>query len=69
MTFPYGQKVLNKEVPGVTKASILAALPDVGAAQDNGIAYNARFQQDGNAAVPDRYAAVLISVVTVICVL
>ena len=54
VAFPFGQQLLNKQVPGVTKASMIAALPDVGAAQDAKLTYSVRFVHTDGAAVPDR---------------
>eukprot|EP01024_Parvocaulis_polyphysoides_P020164 TRINITY_DN19322_c1_g2_i1.p1 TRINITY_DN19322_c1_g2~~TRINITY_DN19322_c1_g2_i1.p1 ORF type:complete len:334 (-),score=41.60 TRINITY_DN19322_c1_g2_i1:29-1030(-) len=41
--FPLGMKYISRSTPGVTQASIAAALPDVGAGQDNIVKYTTSF--------------------------
>lgn len=39
VSFPQGQGLMGRSVPGVTKASMIMALPDVGAAMDRPLQY------------------------------
>lgn len=57
VVFPFGQNYMNREVPGVTKASMVAALPDVGAGGESPVKFRCRFAASGNGAVPDRCVA------------
>eukprot|EP01025_Chloroclados_australasicus_P030091 TRINITY_DN3014_c1_g1_i1.p2 TRINITY_DN3014_c1_g1~~TRINITY_DN3014_c1_g1_i1.p2 ORF type:complete len:321 (-),score=16.07 TRINITY_DN3014_c1_g1_i1:239-1201(-) len=54
--FPLGKKYISRSTPGVTLASIIAALPDVGAGLDSIVEYKIRFynsQKEGGV-VADR---------------
>ena len=54
VSFPLGQTYINKDVPGVTKSSLIAVLPDVGAGMDDAVTYRARYTRLGEGAIPDR---------------
>jgi hypothetical protein len=54
VAFPFGKQILNRDVPGATKASMLVALPDVGAGMDTPVSYHCRFVRAGDKVVPDR---------------
>ncbi|KAK9833301.1 hypothetical protein WJX81_004567 [Elliptochloris bilobata] len=56
VVFPLGQRFVNRLTPGVTKASLIAALADVGASQDRAVTYRERYvaTADGRSAAPDR---------------
>jgi len=41
--FPLGKRFINREVPGVTKGSMIVALADVGAAMERPLVYQSRF--------------------------
>lgn len=64
VSFPLGQALLNKDVPGVTKSSMIAALPDVGAGMDDAVTYKARYTGMGDSAIPDRCGTGLHAYVT-----
>ena len=57
VTFPQGEGFLRKDVPGVTKSSMLAALPDVGAGMESPVTYQCRFSRNGDDIIADRFAA------------
>lgn len=59
VSFPFGMSVVNKDVPGATKSSMIAALPDVGAGMDTSVKYTAKFMLAGESCVPDRCATTL----------
>ena len=56
--FPQGMEFITRDTAGATKASIIAALPDVGAGMDGAIQYRARFLPVNGGAVPDRCASI-----------
>lgn len=60
-SFPQGQRVMGRSVPGVLKGSIIVALPDVGAAMERPLHYRWRFtrssEAEGGGVVSDRSAA------------
>ncbi|KAG2501908.1 hypothetical protein HYH03_000406 [Edaphochlamys debaryana] len=57
-SFPQGQRLMGRTVPGVLRGSMAVALPDVGAAMDAPLAYRARFVREpealGGGVVADR---------------
>lgn len=54
VAFPQGQSFMDRNVPGVTKASMVAALPDVGAGADAAVVYQCRFIPSAEGVVADR---------------
>jgi hypothetical protein len=42
-SFPLGQRFVSRATPGATKASLIAALADVGAGMEAPVVYQARF--------------------------
>lgn len=52
--FPQGMEFITRDTAGATKASMIAALPDVGAGMDGAVQYRARFVPVNGGAVPDR---------------
>lgn len=54
--FPQGQCFLRVDVPGVTKASMIAALPDVGAGMELPVAYQCRYVRGPEGVTADRCA-------------
>jgi hypothetical protein len=57
VTFPQGQRFLRVDVPGVTKASMIAALPDVGAGMETPVTYQCRYARGADGVTPDRWVS------------
>jgi hypothetical protein len=43
VSFPKSQKLISRDVPGVTKASMIMTLSDVGAGMDAPVSYQLRY--------------------------
>jgi hypothetical protein len=43
VSFPKSQRLISRDVPGVTKASMIMTLPDVGAGMDAPVSYQLRY--------------------------
>jgi hypothetical protein len=59
VSFPKTQRLISRDVPGVTKASMVMTLADVGAGMEAPVSYQQRFvvdEQQGGV-VADRCAA------------
>lgn len=56
VTFPQGKRFLRVDVPGVTKSSMIAALPDVGAGMDSPVTYQCQYIRGADGVTADRCA-------------
>jgi hypothetical protein len=59
VTFPKGQRLVSRDVPGVTKASMVMSLADVGAGMEAPVSYTLRYNrsQEEGGVVADRYVS------------
>lgn len=55
--FPKTQRLINRDVPGVTKASMIMTLSDVGAGMEAPVSYQLRYvaSQEEGGVVADRW--------------
>lgn len=54
VSFPKGQQLISRDVPGVTKASMLMTLADVGAGMEGPVSYQQRYLEQDSGVVADR---------------